>query len=117
MDNKTHPHHGVDYIELAAPDLDAIKSFFGAAFGWQFKDWGPDYIDFAGPGLAGGFRRESPKIGGALVILYSTDLPASLAAVKKAGGTVTKPTFEFPGGKRFHFADPAGHEWAVWSDR
>ena len=24
--------------------------------------------------------------------------------------------FAFPGGRRFHFADPAGNELAVWSE-
>ena len=28
----------------------------------------------------------------------------------------TEPIFEFPGGRRFHFADPGGNVLAVWSD-
>jgi hypothetical protein len=38
-----------------------------------------------------------------------------LAAVV-AGTDFVKPTYAFPGGHRFHFADPAGNELAVWSD-
>jgi predicted enzyme related to lactoylglutathione lyase len=38
------------------------------------------------------------------------------AKVAAAGGTITKPIFSFPGGRRFHFADPAGNEMAVWSE-
>jgi predicted enzyme related to lactoylglutathione lyase len=30
-----------------------------------------------------------------------------------AGGTITLPIFSFPGGRRFHFADPSGQELAV----
>jgi hypothetical protein len=37
--------------------------------------------------------------------------------VEKAGGTIVKPVFDFPGGRRFHFHDPNGNELAVWSDR
>jgi predicted enzyme related to lactoylglutathione lyase len=37
--------------------------------------------------------------------------------VREASGAITRPPFEFPGGRRFHFADPAGNELAVWSDR
>jgi predicted enzyme related to lactoylglutathione lyase len=36
--------------------------------------------------------------------------------VTKAGGKIVKPTFDFPGGRRFHFADPSDNELAVWTD-
>ena len=52
-----------------------------------------------------------------LVILYSGDLEASVEAVTAAGGTIREPIYAFPGGRRFHFADPAGNELAVWSDQ
>lgn len=38
------------------------------------------------------------------------------AAVRGAGGTIVRPAFSFPGGRRFHFADPSGNVLAVWSD-
>ena len=44
-------------------------------------------------------------------------LEAAFEAVSKAGGTIAKPIFSFPGGRRFHFIDPSGSELAVWSDR
>ena len=37
--------------------------------------------------------------------------------VLEAGGTIARPIFSFPGGRRFHFTDPNGHELAVWSDK
>jgi predicted enzyme related to lactoylglutathione lyase len=37
--------------------------------------------------------------------------------VTKAGGVIAKDIFSFPGGRRFHFADPDGNELAVWSDK
>jgi hypothetical protein len=108
----------IDYIELPAPDLDAMKAFYGGAFGWKFQDWGPDYVSFGDGRLAGGFRRESHvTAGGPLVVLYAVDLAGSERDVKAAGGKVVKEIFSFPGGRRFHFRDPAGHELAVWSDR
>ena len=55
--------------------------------------------------------------GGPLVVLFSADLDATLAAVKAAGGAVVKEPFAFPGGRRFHFADPSGNELAVWSEK
>ena len=30
---------------------------------------------------------------------------------------IARPIFSFPGGRRFHFTDPSGHELAVWSDK
>ena len=35
------------------------------------------------------------------------------ADVRAAGGTITKLTFAYPGGRRFHFTDPSGNELAV----
>ncbi|TIY12149.1 MAG: VOC family protein, partial [Mesorhizobium sp.] len=48
--------------------------------------------------------------------LYSEDLEETLGAVENAGGTIVKPIFSFPGGRRFHFVDPAGNEMAVWGE-
>jgi predicted enzyme related to lactoylglutathione lyase len=107
----------IDYVELVAPDLGAVKAFFSEAFGWSFVDYGPAYVAFEGAGLDGGFRVGQPAgAGGALVILYSDSLEAALAAVESAGGEILQPIFAFPGGWRFHFADPGGNAWAVWSD-
>ncbi|MBL4848113.1 MAG: VOC family protein [Planctomycetes bacterium] len=108
-------HNHIDYIEFPCTDFDAMKAFYGAAFGWTFQDWGPTYVAFEGAGLEGGFRKEdtAPPRGGAMVILYSTDLDASQASVEAAGGETTSH-HEFPGGRRFQFLDPTGNELAVW---
>ena len=58
-----------------------------------------------------------PRGGGALVVIYAADLAAVEAAVAEHGGTVVKEAFEFPGGRRFHFADPSGNQLAVWSEQ
>ena len=116
----THQHHTIDYIEFAATDLPAAKRFYAAAFGWTFTDYGPDYagIQRVGGGEVGGIRQDARvQRGGPLVVLYSVDLEASLRAVLAAGGQVVKDPFAFPGGRRFHFTDPAGNELAAWSDR
>lgn len=116
----TNEHEKINYVELPANDLEAVKSFFSAAFGWTFVDYGPDYTSFANQGLDGGFYRAElssrTSNGAALIVLYSSDLEATQAKVEKAGGEILKPAFRFPGGRRFHFADPSGNEFAVWSD-
>jgi predicted enzyme related to lactoylglutathione lyase len=112
-----HTHHAIDYIEFTVSDLVAAKTFYGAAFGWRFNDYGPEYAGIQGEGgEVGGLHQTSAlRKGGPLVVLYSDDLEASLAAVHSAGGRVVKEPFSFPGGRRFHFVDPSGNELAVWS--
>jgi hypothetical protein len=112
-------HHEIDYVELTVSDLAAAKKFYTAAFGWQFNDYGPEYAGIKGKrGELGGLHQTSPlRLGGALVILYSSDLDKTLGAVKSAGGKVVREPFVFPGGRRFQFKDPSGNELGVWSER
>jgi predicted enzyme related to lactoylglutathione lyase len=51
-----------------------------------------------------------------LIVLYSADLKATEEAIVASGGSIVTPTFEFPGGRRFHFSDGAGNVLAVWSE-
>jgi uncharacterized protein len=121
----SQPEHNfqIDYIEFPATDLAATKRFYHEVFGWEFKDWGPGYTSFHDGRLAGGFNGESHPAGtdskttrGVLVVLYATSLEKTYGKVKEAGGKIVREIFEFPGGKRFHFADPNGNELAVWSE-
>ena len=111
----------IDYIELPAADFDAVEAFYSSVFGWAFEDYGEGYRAFSGGGLDGGFFRSDARSeqssGAALVIFYAEDLEAVQRAVEAAGGRIVRPIFDFPGGRRFHFADPHGNELAVWSDR
>lgn len=111
----------LDYLEFPASDLSAIKAFYGAAFGWTFVDYGPDYVAFNDGKMDGGFFRSDRKShtdnGSALVIIYADDLEATERTVVASGGVISTEIFSFPGGRRFHFTDPHGNELAVWSDR
>ena len=115
-------HHKINYVEFATTDIEGAKKFYTAVFGWTFKDWGPDYIDSSAEvtGLALGFRRGDPgqtqPSFAPLVVLYSADLKATEAAIVAAGGSILVPTFEFPGGRRFHFSDGLGNVLGVWSE-
>ena len=106
----------IGYVELPAADADAVagmKDFYGKAMGWTFEDWGPTYAAFTS-GLPGGFNGEPEhRTAAPLVIVETNDLEAAEAAVRAAGGTITLGSFDYPGGRRFHFKDPAGNELAV----
>ncbi|WP_439134775.1 VOC family protein [Pseudomaricurvus sp.] len=110
----------INYVELPARNLEATKRFFGEAFDWSFVDYGPEYVAFDNAGLDGGFfksdRVATTENGSVLVVLYSDALEDTLARVTSAGGAILKDIFSFPGGRRFHFSDPNGNEYAVWSE-
>ena len=114
-------HEKINYLEFPATDIEASKAFFSQAFNWKFTDYGPDYSAFDNQGLEGGFFRSDQSAltsnGSALVVFYSDSLAATQLRVEEAGGQILKPVFEFPGGARFHFTDPSGNEFAVWSDK
>ncbi len=113
-------HEKVNYLEFPASDLDATKTFFEVVFGWSFTDFGPDYTAFSEASVDGGFYRadmaSTTANGGALVVFYSERLESTQAKIEAAGGLIIKPIFDFPGGRRFHFCEPSGNEFAVWSD-
>ena len=105
----------INYIELDVVDIARSKAFYGAAFGWTFTDYGPDYCEFSDGLMKGGFAAaKRARTGGPLVVLYGHDLAEIQQAVEEAGGTIVQPVFSFPGGSRFHFTDPDGYELAVW---
>ena len=107
----------VDYLEFPAVNIAATKDFYVRVFGWKFTDYGPDYTSFEDGRLAGGFTTDRKVAqSGPLVVIYAADLEATEAKVKAAGGTIVRETFSFPGGRRFHFADPSGNELSVWSE-
>lgn len=110
----------INYLELPARDLDAVQRFYEGAFGWSFTDYGPEYRAFNDGFIDGGFRRadasSSASNGAALIVFYAQDLEGTRARVIANGGTIVEDIFPFPGGRRFHFADPNGNELAVWSD-
>jgi predicted enzyme related to lactoylglutathione lyase len=111
----------IDYIEFPCNDFDAVQSFYERSFGWTFVDYGPDYRSFTDDKINGGFYRAdlhtSVANGGPLIILYADDLETTRDKVAASGGEIILEIFAFPGGRRFHFADPNRNELAVWSDR
>jgi len=114
-------HHSINYVEITVSDMARAKSFYEAAFGWKFNDYGPAYagiLGLSGDGTeVGGLSQSDERrpLGGPFVILYSNDLDATAAAITETGGRIANGPYEFPGGRRLHFLDPDGNELGVWS--
>ncbi len=108
----------IDYVEIPVTDLNKARDFFSALFGWSFESWGDDYMSFNDGRFNGGFRRatEPAPSTGVLLIFFSANLERDFERVQELGATISEPIFPFPGGRRFHFVDPTGTEFAIWSD-
>jgi len=113
-------HEKINYVEFPATNLQATKDFFKQVFGWSFQDFGSEYCAFSNQGIDGGFYQSelhsSTEHGAALIVFYSQDIEATQAKVQQANGIIVKAIFSFPGGRRFHFKEPSGNEFAVWSE-
>ncbi len=108
----------IDYVEFPATDLAQAERFYQEVFGWRFKQQNSDYISFNDGRMRGGFFKSAhPRAGGPVVVLYSMDLEETQAKIVVQGGSICRQTFSFPGGRRFHFADPSGNVLGVWSEK
>ncbi|MDH5517049.1 MAG: VOC family protein [Gammaproteobacteria bacterium] len=114
-------HEKINYVEYAAEDLEKTKGFFSQAFGWEFTDFGAEYTAFSDQGIDGGFYKAELKSeaakGAALLVFYSEDIIATRDKLIQAGAMIVRDIFTFPGGQRFHFTEPSGNEFAVWTDK
>jgi predicted enzyme related to lactoylglutathione lyase len=109
----------IDYVELpSATAHELTRAFYARAFGWGFTDYGPDYAATTTGDVDLGLQGDpSGALAAPLPVIRVDDLEGAFDSVTRAGGTIAKPIFAFPGGRRFHFIDPGGSELAVWSER
>jgi predicted enzyme related to lactoylglutathione lyase len=107
----------IDYIEIPVTDPAKARDFFVALFGWEFQEWGADYFSFNDGRLDCGLRKadEAAPASGVLLIFYGEDLERAISRITELGGTISQDIFDFPGGRRFHFVDPVGNEYAMWT--
>ena len=104
----------INFVELPARNIGAGKAFYSTVFGWELTDFGPSYsctmtgnVDLRLQG------DRSEATAAPLPVVLVDDIEAAQAMVERAGGTVSKPMFSFPGGRRFHLLDPNGLELAI----
>lgn len=105
----------ISYVELPVKQIAETRDFYAKAFDWAFTDFGPDYSATTGGDVDVGLNgSDDQAIEQLLPIVEVQDLEAALEKVVAAGGEVTVPIFPYPGGRRFHFRDPAGNQLGVF---
>lgn len=114
-------HETINYLEIPSTNLKLTKQFFIQVFDWTFTDFGSDYTSFKDANIEGGFftsnKISQTNQGSVLIVFYSNELEETYEKILNAKGKITQDTFNFPGGRRFHFEDLTGKEYAVWSDK
>ena len=110
----------IDYVELPVDDLDQAKAFYAKALGWSFNDYGPEYAGIKDPGNPdqefGGLSPHTPasRGEGVLALVRTENVDDALASILAAGGRIQVELHEYPGGRRFTFADPSGNILGVY---
>ncbi|WNO52466.1 VOC family protein [Stakelama saccharophila] len=106
----------LNYLELPVRDVARLKQFYEQAFGWSLSQFGPDYAATTSDDVEIGLNGDADEWTAQLLpVIEVDDIDSAVEQVTRAGGTVSRPIFAFPGGRRFHFRDPHGHELAVWT--
>jgi len=105
----------LDYLELPSSDAKKSRGFFQSAFGWSFADFGGTYAEIRDAGLLFGVNADPEDRSSApIAVIRTDDLEKAERDVVKAGGVITRPAYDFPGGRRFYFREPGGAELAVY---
>jgi predicted enzyme related to lactoylglutathione lyase len=121
-------HHvgKVIWADLVTPDLDAAKRFYGALFGWSFRDVPGDskytLVLSDDQPLGGIFQKAVPPGQSAqpawLTFLGVRDVNVARAIALQHGGTVLVKPHDFPQrGRQAVLADPDGAVFAVLAAR
>ena len=119
----------VVHFEIPASDFSKAKDFYGKVFGWGMKEWGDEYMmamttevdEKQMPkemgGINGGFYKRKSKGQQPSFVVETDSIEETLAAVEKAGGTVTRKK-EAIGEMGFmaEFTDPDGNEMSLWQN-
>ena len=107
----------INDVEFPSTNRAVTSAFVQAAFGWGVTSYGPDYDALTDAGIDGGVDQSADRVAATMAILKTGDLDAAEKRVLAAGGVITRPQFDFPGGRRFHFREPGGNELAVFVER
>ncbi len=114
------------YVELPVAEVARERAFFEQAFEWAFTAYGDGYasshdggcelglVAVDRPGAADSADVAERAMSAALIGVAVADLNRAERAVVAAGGLITMPAFDFPGGRRFEASTPHGHRVALF---
>ncbi|WP_019633777.1 VOC family protein [Actinomadura atramentaria] len=114
------------WLDLTVPDPTRAKQFYGALFGWEFVDYGPEtghYTMCRRDGLDAAaimppFEAASAGEPAWKVYFATDDCDASVRRAEAAGGTVLVPADDVAGqGRAAALRDPAGGRFGLWEGR
>jgi predicted enzyme related to lactoylglutathione lyase len=105
----------IDYFELPSSDPRKSRDFFSKAFNWKMLSYGDTYHEIREAGALAGVNGDGEDRSAApLMGIRTDDITAAEKAIVSAGGAITRPTYDYPGGKRFFFRKPGGAELLVY---
>lgn len=94
------------FFDIAAPDDDALKSFYAAVFGWNPDQTGQFGVPVVTP-MQAAIRKDPAE---KRIYVGVPDVTASLTLIEQSGGTIDVARFEVPGVVVLGlFRDPAGN--------
>ena len=105
----------IDYFEIPAADASKTSAFLTRAFGFGALAYGDQYIEVRDGGVLGGINADkSDRPAAPMIGIRTDDIADAGTSITAAGGTVTRPVYDYPGGKRLFFREPGGAELMVY---
>lgn len=111
------------WADVMTPDLEAAQRFYGAVFGWEFQNSGPEFGNYSmclkdGKNVAGitppaPGSEEAPPMWS--LYLASSDVDETARRIERNGGKIMMAPMDIPGSGRMTYAfDPTGAAFGVW---
>ena len=116
----TDPGHGIHYLEIVTPDVEAAVHFHSEAYGWRFKAMGPElgnsFVATLPGGSLCGIRapmrdQEKPIVRSYLRV---TDINIAIQRASELGATVALDPVEIPGQGKIAIYLYGGIEQGLW---
>jgi predicted enzyme related to lactoylglutathione lyase len=105
----THVAGGLVHFDIAGPDEDTLRAFYGKTFGWAVDVQGPGYALVRTPeGSPDGAIVDADEAAITIGIAVA-DLEATVAAAVASGGSVHMPPTDNGWVVKAQVRDPAGN--------
>ncbi|MFC4049559.1 VOC family protein [Actinomadura syzygii] len=116
------PEGTPNWLDIGVPDIDRARAFYGALFGWQFEDAGPEAGHYnmckvRGLPVAGMMQNpdDQPDTYWWNVYFATDDCDGSAERAASAGAEVVVPVMDVMGqGRMAVLKDPQGAQFGLW---